>query len=343
MSRTERVTISDIARLAGVSKSTVSRVFTESSPVKEDVKKRVLKIVEEMQYYPNLAARNLSSKKSGAVGVILNLDPDYHFKDYVSMETLRGLSVTATSLGMRLLIINGGLADTLPRLVSERSVDGLIVMGIKIKEKALIGRKGLYNIPVLLLNYKKEYDEYPSVSFAHEQNANFMAKYIIKRGHRKIGFIECSPDLLYVQNRRKGYLKALDEAGIEQNKEWVFEVKDMNEVTAGKVAANSFLELKEKPTVIVASSDNLAIAFMGRLSAAGVKIPDDVSVVGVDDLLISRYVHPSLTTVLLDGFSRGKIACESIHKLISGEKLENKHFLISSPIVERESLRDLRY
>ena len=342
------MTISDIARLAGVSKSTVSRVLTGSTPVREVLKSRVLKVIKKHNYSPNLAARSLSLKKTGTIGVILNLDPDYHFQDYVSMETLRGISVTATISHIRLSIAIGSVASILPGIIAERSVDGVIIMGLRdddIETLAPLSSDEVSSadtIPILLLNYNQEFKSYPSVAFSHEEDAYSMIQYLAEKGHNDIGIIECSPELIYIQNRKQGFLNAFKDLGMDFNDEWDIKINKVNENTAGKEAADYFLSLQRRPTVIVASSDNIALSFMGRLLASGVKIPEDISIVGMDNIPISKYVHPALTTEVLDGFGRGKKACQMMCALINSEEIDDKHIFISSAIVERDSLLDIR-
>ena len=342
------MTISDIAKLTGVSKSTVSRVLTGNTPVREELKNRVLKVIKKYNYSPNLAARSLSLKKTNTIGVILNLDPNYHFRDYVSMETLRGISVKATEFEIRLSIAIGPVAAILPRLAGERSVDGIIVMGLREGDEKTFNtmHKNSVSItdkvPVLLLNYSSEFKNYPSVAFSHEEDAYSLIKYLTEKGHRRIGIIECSPELVYIKNRKRGFLRAFNDFNLQFKQEWDIQIEGINEDTAGKEAAEYFLSLKEKPSVVVSSSDNIAISFMGRLLASGVKIPYDVSVVGMDDIPISKYVHPALTTEVLDGFSRGKKACEMLCSLIRSEKLKDSRIFIRSAFVERDSLVDLK-
>lgn len=341
------MTISDIARLSGVSKSTVSRVLTGSAPVRDELKKRVLKVIEENQYSPNLAARSLSLKKTDTIGVILNLDPNYHFRDYVSMETLRGISVTATKAGIRLSIAIGPVASILPRLAGERSVDGVIIMGLQEGDEKVLDvmpNNASYThspIPIVLLNYSAEFKRYPSVAFSHEEDAYSLIEYLTAKGHVNIGIIECSPELIYIRNRKRGLLRAFKDFHVHFKDAWDIQIEGINEDTAGKEAAEYFLSLKEKPSVIIASSDSIAISFMGRLLAYGVKIPEDISVVGMDDIPVSKYIHPALTTEILDGFSRGKKACELMCSLIRSEIIEDKHIFIRSAFVERDSLLNL--
>jgi LacI family transcriptional regulator len=340
----KNITISDIARIAEVSKSTVSRVLTGNSFVEESKRDRIMRAIEKTSYVPNLAARSLRGKNTGTIGVILNLDPDYHFSDYISMETLRGISSSGSEYGYNVSIIVEECSLALPRILKDQSVDGLIVMGLKETEKALevIENPDELSIPVVLLNYSEKFERFPSVSFSNEKNGYNIMKYIISRGHKNVGTIDCSPDLLAVKNRMKGVRTALDESGIDFIQAWQFIFEDIDQGEAGRKGADKFLELETRPSVIIASADDIAISFIASLTAAGLNIPEDVSIVGVDDIPISKYIHPPLSTQKVEGYKRGTLVFKMLKQLMEGEKPEEKHVYIGSEILERESLKKIK-
>ncbi|MCK5675306.1 MAG: LacI family DNA-binding transcriptional regulator, partial [Spirochaetales bacterium] len=213
----KNITISDIARITGVSKSTVSRVLTGNSYVEESKKSKILQTIKETGYVPNFAARSLRSRNTGTIGVILNLDPDYHFSDFISMETLRGISSSAYELDYNVSVIVEECTHALPRILKDQSVDGLIVMGLKETEEALetIKNPEELPIPVVLLNYSKNFKRFPSVSFSNEISGYDFMMYVISLGHKDVGTIDCSPDILAVKNRMQGVRRALDESGFD--------------------------------------------------------------------------------------------------------------------------------
>ncbi|RKX69685.1 MAG: hypothetical protein DRP60_16405, partial [Spirochaetes bacterium] len=244
-------TISDIASIAGVSKSTVSRVLTGNSFVDSSKKVRILKAIEDTEYVPKLAARSLRGSSTRTIGVILNLDPDYHFSDFVSMETLRGISSSAQKSGYRVSVIIEPCNAAIPTIIRDKSVDALIVMGLKEKEEALLSLSNTEGseIPIVLLNYSQEYKAFPSVSFSNEENAYDFSMYVISMGHEDIGLIDSSRDVLAVANRNHGILRALKESRIRHNPEWYFEYSNISGMEAGKRAASSFMKLERKPSV----------------------------------------------------------------------------------------------
>ena len=337
----KNITISDIARIAEVSKSTVSRVLTGNSYVEESKKSKILKAIKETGYVPNFAARSLRGRSTGTIGVILNLDPDYHFSDFISMETLRGISSSAYEQGYNVSVIVEECTHALPRILKDQSVDGLIVMGLKEKEKALeiIKNPEDLSIPVVLLNYSESFKRFPSVSFSNEKNGYDFLMYVISMGHKDVGTIDCSPDILAVKNRMEGFRRALDQSGFAFIPEWHFIYKDIDQGEAGRKGAEHFLQLKTKPSVIIASADDIAISFIASITAAGLKVPEDVSVVGVDDIPISKYINPPLTTQKVEGYKRGTLVFEMLGQLMNGDKPTEKHVYIRSAIIERKSLK----
>ena len=339
----KNITISDIARIANVSKSTVSRVLTGNSFVEESKREKILKAIKDTDYVPNFAARSLRGRNTGTIGVILNLDPDYHFSDFISMETLRGISSSAYELGYNVSVIVEECTHALPRILKDQSVDGLIVMGLKEKEKALEIIKNPENlsIPVVLLNYSENFERFPSVSFSNEISGYDFMMYVISMGHRDVGTIDCSPDILAVKNRMQGVRRALDESGFDFIPDWHFVFKGIDQGEAGRKGAEHFLKLKTRPSVIIASADDIAISFVASVTAAGLRVPYDVSVVGVDDIPISKYMHPPLTTQKVEGYKRGALVFKMLGQLMDGDKLEEKHVYIRSVIVERESLKKI--
>ena len=323
--------------------STVSRVLTGHSFVEDSKKAKILKAIEETFYVPKLAAQSLRGRSSRTIGVILNLDPDYHFSDFVSMETLRGISSTAQKNGYRVSVIIESCNHAIPTILRDLSVDGVIVMGLKEREEVLIklAESEEPEIPIILLNYSEKYDVFPSVSFDNNENAYSFSRYVISKGHNRIGLLDSSKDVLAVKNRKQGILRALKDSGVEYRQEWDFEYSDINPMEAARMAARRFMDLDEKPSVIIASADILALSFIAGVSSADIRVPEDISVVGVDNIPMSEYSNPPLTTEKVEGYLRGQLAFKMLKTLLDGEIPEDKHHKIRSVIVERDSLENM--
>jgi LacI family transcriptional regulator len=338
----KKITIKEVAALAGVSNSTVSRILTGNAPVRDEVKNKVLRIIKETNYYPNASARALSGRKTNTIGVFLNADPDYHFNDYISMETLRGITSTALEINLRINIIPSSLTTSYDRIVAERQLDGMIVMGLHKSEPVLqrLNDAEATEIPIVLLNYSDKLRKIHSVSFSHHKDTYELTRYLISKGHKEIMFID-SLDLLYVENRKNGFLDAMKESGLNPKCGRFLSVSGGDEGEIGKNTALGYMELGNKPSVIIAPSDNGAISCMTKLIVEGVRVPEDVSIVSVDDIPIARYVNPALTTVKLSGFERGQVAIKTMKSLMDGQAVE-QHVFIKSHIVERASLKRLR-
>lgn len=334
------LTIERVAELAGVSISTVSRVLNNTAPVSAELAERVKKVVEENNYHPSQAARVLSGTPTSTVGVLMNLDPEYHFRDYVSMETLRGITSAAGHYGFCVNIVIGSLDEVYHRFASQRMVDGFIVLGLREREEFLLSCEDVGR-PIVLTNYRKAYRKYPSVSFAHKDNAHRLSNLIISKGHSNIGFIDFHRNLLYLQNRKDGFLRAMREAELEARSDTLLEVQGLDEQEAGQEAALRYLELEVKPTALMAPSDNVALSCMTTLSANGVRIPGDVSVTGVDDIPLAAFANPPLTTEALNGYARGRKAMEMMVELLSGRRLTRRHIFIHSEIIQRETLDEV--
>ena len=184
-------------------------------------------------------------------------------------------------------------------------------------------------------------ENFPSVSFSNESNAYDFTMYVVSMGHRDIGTIDSSPDILAVKNRMEGVRKAIVESGIKYSTEWHFVFKDIDPGEAGRKGAEYFLKLEQRPSVMIASADDIAISFIAAVTAAGLNVPDDISVVGVDNIPISKYIHPPLTTEKVEGYRRGILSFRMLKTLLDGEELEEKHVYLRSVIIERESLKKI--
>ena len=336
----ERLTIERVAELAGVSISTVSRVLNKTAPVSNELAARVKRVVEEYNYHPSQAARILSGTATSTICVLMNLEPEYHFRDYVSMETLRGITSTAGLYGFQVNIVIGSLEEVYRRFTSQRLVDGFIVLGLRETERFLLEVEAT-SLPIVLTNYCEEYRKFPSVSFAHKDNAYRLTNLMISKGHSHIDFIDFRRNLLYLENRKQGFLRAMREAELETRCDTVLEVEGLDEHEAGKEAALKYLELPVKPTALMAPSDNVALSCMTTLASHGVRIPEEVSITGVDDIPLAAFANPPLTTEALDGCARGRQATEMLIEILSGQRLRRRHIFIHSEITQRDTLGEV--
>lgn len=287
-----KATIRDVARTAGVSVATVSRVINASGPVADDTRERVTQAARALRYSPHGAARSLITRRTSTLGVLL---PDI-FGEFFS-EVIRGIDQAARRHGYHLLVSNahGGRDELAAALRAMRGrVDGLIVMSPDADAPSFEGDLP-DAIPVVLLNSATEATGCDVLRVDNEGGARAMLRHLISLGHRRIAHIGGPIRNHDAEERRRAYRAELLAAGLASGPA----LEDTGDFTesSGYDAVARFLRLDERPTAIFAANDSMAIGAISALREAGVAVPGEMAVVGFDDIPIARYVTPPLTSV----------------------------------------------
>jgi LacI family transcriptional regulator len=313
MAATKKVTIQDIAESANVSISTVSRVLTGNAPVAEKKREAVLAAIEALNYRPNVFARGLASGRSMAIGV-LTQNIGSPFYETIMSGILQGLDGSGYSLIFTDGLFQPEREKEALQMLLDRRVDGLIVLGGRSPEDLLcevmeivpliiIGR----NIPCLS-EYCMHMDQF--------QGAHKATSYLINLGHRQIAHIT---GILLQQDaidRREGYLKALQDAGIERDPELIIEGDFLEQ--SGVLAIEILLTRSRTFSAIFAANDQMASGARLALSRHGIRVPEDVSIIGFDDQPHSAYMVPPLTTVRQPATEMGEAGARAILNLLQG-------------------------
>lgn len=329
-------TIRDVAKLANVSISTVSRVMNAPETVVESKKRRVLEAIEQLNYQPNALARGLIYKKTHTLGVVI---PDIRNPYYA--EIIRGMEDASKQKGYSLIICNTDTDKN--RLFSylttfyEKQVDGLLYTSDPVFPDYYQQLQKLRMPVVLVSTHSLEY-ELPSVRINDEQAAFDAVQYLIDAGHRNIGMISADlSDSIAGLTRYQGFVRALRENNLPFQKDNVFFIdqfgKDPRAAAAGLFAQANGL------TAVFAASDMLAIGLISYLHERGIRVPEDVSVIGFDNIRISEYSIPRLTTVAQPMYQIGYRAVEKLHARINGEEDPVLREILPHEIVVRESVR----
>ena len=330
-----KVTIKDIAEMAGVSISTVSRVINDSKPVNEDVRKRVLEAMKQTNYRANTLLTTIVHNDSSLIGVII---PE--FSNTVLTELVEGMNKIAKLYGYDVVIslTDGTLENELHYLQQFRSlsVNGVIFVGSQLDEKHLTILKEA-DIPCVAAG---QISDIPSIPSVHVDNitASYEAvKYLIQKGHRKIAMMKGPGDMAVGGHRFKGYQQALMDASLLLQKEWV--VESGISLEDGITAMKQIAESSSMPTAVFCATDSMAIGAMNYLIDHGYRIPEDVSVFGFDGSLMSRMVRPKLSTVDYSAMEMGMTATRSLIKLIKGERVNPQHYNVTHHLAIRESTK----
>jgi LacI family transcriptional regulator, galactose operon repressor len=335
MKRTRAATtIRDVAREAGVSVSTVSRVLNDKDDVASDTYQRVQTVIQQLSYTSSLAARSMRSHRTNVIGLIV---PD--IGDSFSIQVMKGVHRAIANLDYDLIAYTGG--STRRPSSAEREqyyvslLNGSVADGVVIVTPAAISFST--TAPVVAVDPNKESTGCLSVIATNHVGALAAMEYLIDLGHRRIGFIGGRPDLQCAEQRLLGYTDALRQAYISIDPDLIA-VGDFTAET-GCRCAQRLLSLPEPPTAIFAANDQSAIGAIEAARQAGLSVPDDLSVVGFDNIPEAAYYNPALTTV--DQFidRMGQVATEILLGLIEGQRPESDLYKMPTQLVVRDSCR----
>lgn len=315
--------------------ATVSRVVNNNPNVKPQTRKKVFEAIERLGYRPNAVARGLASKKTTTVGVVI---PDISNMNFA--EVARGIEDIATMYHYNIILCNADKKKEKEiRVINtllEKQVDGLLFMGGTVTEEHIQAFR-TSSIPIVLCATTDENDSIPAVDIDHEKAAKDAVQKLVEQGHRKIGMISGTlQDLSLGYARYQGYKLALEEAGIPYNENYVRAGNYKYE--SGVEAMNHFLSLEDRPTAIFSATDEMAIGAIHAIQDAGLKVPDDFSVMSVDNSRMASMVRPQLAAVAQPMYDIGAVSMRLLTKLMNKETIEQNKFVLPHEIVMRKSV-----
>jgi len=327
-----RITITAIAKAAGVSVPTVSRVVNGRSDVSPQTRQRVEQLLREHGYRRQATARRRATAR--LIDLVFNdLDSPW------AVEILRGVEDVGHAAGVGTVIsaVHRRSAPTRQWLqnVRERATDGVILVLTDLAQPVHAELRQL-GVPVVVVDPIGASDlDVPTIGATNWAGGMRATEHLIALGHRRIGFIEGPPRLLCSRARLDGYRAALDAAGVGVDRQLVREGDFYHE--SGFAGGAALLDLADPPTAIFASSDQMAFGVYEAVRRRGLRVPDDVSVVGFDDLPEVRWSSPPLTTVRQPLTEMGRLAARTVLRLAEGESVENAGVELATELVVRES------
>lgn len=330
------VTIKDVAKLAGVSISTVSRVINDSKPVTDEVKQRVLDVIKETGYIPNPLARSLVTKKSKLIGVIV---PEV--SDSFVNEILNGIEAVSKMYDYDILLVNtySDKEQELEsiKLLKTKQVEGIVMLSWILDEDHVNAMKESRIPAVYISKTARNYDIY-TVSTSNEDATYDMTEYLIKNGHEDIAFIMTSKEeTILERERRTGYERALKDNNIKIDEKLI--KYGLTDYEGGYNSMKELLDDKIIPSAVFVTGDEAAVGAINAIFDAGYNVPEDISVAGFNDTKLAKIYRPKLTTVYQPLFDMGAVAIRAIIKLINGEVVEEKQIELPYQIMERESVK----
>ena len=326
------ITIKDVARQAGVSVATVSRALNGRSNVTPRTREHVMGVVAQLRFVPSSTARSMITRRTHTVGALL---PDLH-GEYFS-ELIRGIDLAARARGLHLLV-SSSHGDAVEAAAALRAmngrVDGLLVMSPHANADFLWGNLS-DELPAVLMNTRVAGGSHSSFEVDNYAGACAMVKHLVERGHRRIAFIAGPESNYEAQERLRGYRAAML-ALLSGQFQQVLQGDFTQE--SGFRAGSHVVALTDRATAIFASNDMMAVGCLSALNEAGLRVPQDVALAGFDDIPISRYTSPPLTTVRARIAELGGLALESLASAIEEpERAAIQHQTLRADLVVRQS------
>ncbi len=330
------VDIRDIARLAGVSTATVSKVLNNYTEVSDATKARILKIVEEVGYIPNSSARALSTKRTWLIGIVYSEHLHIGLEHNYFSGVLEAFKSEVESLGYDVVFISGKDIGYLKRC-QVRNVDGVFVVTADMMDTGLTE---LFDSKIKCVTTDVPYKSIPLVYSDNRQGSILAIDHLIQLGHRRIAHIAGPLTTIAGQERLDGYRQGLVNAGIEFDASLVIEAAEYDS-NSGYECMKKLLKLPQRPTAVYVMCDLTALGVIHAINECGLKVGEDISVVGFDDIELASHIHPALTTVKQDRKAIGKALAQILNKSINHEKVDVRT-LIDTELVVRESTTPLK-
>jgi LacI family transcriptional regulator len=339
----QNVTIKDIARLAGVSITTVSRVINNKQEgVGEETVKRIRKIIEELNYQPNVVARSMITKRSHTIGLIL---PD--IRNPFFSDLAKGVEDVCNKYAFGCFLCNtdGEQAkeDKYVQLLKGRVADGILFTTQNIEESNEVflefQRTGF---PFCFIErYIDDMPDVPGVYFDNFNGAMLLTEHLLDLGHRKIAFITGPLATHNARQRRDGYLAALKDRGIAGDEALI--VQGNYKFDGGYAGVSELMDIRGKSfTALFASNDLMALGALQNLESRGLKVPDDISVAGIDHIVYPPVLKPTVTTIEIPAYRMGVAAAELLFSFMQKKPVEEKKIMFAPQLFDQGSVRDLR-
>lgn len=331
-----RVTMSDVARQAGVSLMTVSRVINNKGDVSSETRQRILEIIASLGYRPSAIARSLATKETCTIGLVIPDITNPFFADIT-----RGVEHLAYSKGYHVFLCNSEedpqREQAVIQSLEEKRVDGLILCSSRLEEEKL--RNVLTNLPaVVLINrrlYKTDEGIFNSVILDDEQGGRLATHHLIQSGHQCIGFL-AGPQASYSGvERRKGYLAALQEAGISQEGGWIRNCQPS--VEGGYESTREMLATYPDLTALFCYNDLVAVGALQACEELNRRIPENLAIVGHDDIPLAALVFPALTTCRVPRYELGARAVNALLERFQNPQGGCQQIVLEPELVIRES------
>ncbi|WP_251551563.1 LacI family DNA-binding transcriptional regulator [Neobacillus muris] len=329
------VTIKDIAKIANVSHTTVSRALNDSPLIKPGTKKKILEIASQLNYTPNYNAKSLVMQRSYTIGLFLTSITQGTSSSFF-VETVKGVNQI---INQNYNLFVRGIDDIQDySMIHNKRFDGIILMSQSEVDDDFIAYLKDKEIPCVVLNRDIGDQSIINILSNDREGSTQVVKHLLQNGHRDIGLIEGIKGFKSTMERREGYLKALIDGNVPLKNEYI--IQGNYDMESGYNAMEKLLALDNPPTAVFCSNDDMAIGAINAAFAHGIRVPDDISIVGFDDIEFARYTNPSLTTVKRPIEKISALGAKKILEMMNTEdpKAGEKIF-VETELVVRQSVK----
>ncbi|WP_318516334.1 substrate-binding domain-containing protein [Photobacterium leiognathi] len=333
-------TMKDVAKLAGVSTSTVSHVINKTRFVSEEISERVNKAAKELNYYaPSALARSFKVNRTKTIGMLVTTSTNPFFG-----EVVKGVERSCYQQGYSLILCNTEgdhqrMHESINTLLQKR-VDGLILMCATLEGEHFDIFEHYADIPVVVMDWGPMQFTSDKIQDNSLRGGYMAAKYLIDAGHSEIGCITGPLDRIQAEMRYNGYLQAMDEAGFSVEASWVVEADF--ECEGGYNAFSQLHANGTLPSALVVANDMMAMGVINAANELGIQIPEQLSIIGYDDIHIAKFMSPSLTTIHQPKYRLGQAAVETLLTRLDEPETAPRIIELEPTLVERNSVKSLR-
>ncbi|WP_184664850.1 LacI family DNA-binding transcriptional regulator [Texcoconibacillus texcoconensis] len=336
------VTIKDVAKRANVAPSTVSRVIANSSRISQRTKDKVREAMKELGYHPNFNARSLANQNTKTLGVVMPNSANKTFQNPFFPEVIRGISSKARELDYGLYLSTGQTEEEIyqevQNMVQGKRVDAIILLYSRVNDRVM---NYLYEQHFPFTVIGRPYDE-KNMDITYVNNDNYRAskmvtEYLLLLGHERIAFIGGNLDFVVTVDHMEGYKDALENAEVAVRNDFTVFHEELQE--GGQEAVIDLMSLPERPTALVVADDIMTFGVLRMLDEMGISVPEDLSIISFNNVLISELSHPPMTTVDINIYGLGYEAANCAIEKIMNPEIETKQVIIPHRLVKRQSCK----
>ncbi len=327
------VTLEEIAQQAGVSRSTVSRALHDDARISEKTKTRVLSVADRLGYVPNYIAQSLSNNRTKTIGMVIT-----HPSNPFVWRVIEGVELAAHEQGYSVFLSTArndrNRESEVMQAFLRRRVDGIIITSSHMRH-FYHQRSFDIDTPIVLINEQFPDSDFRSVANDDYEGARLATRYLVSLGHRSIGYISSADRPKSNKRRYDGYVNVMMESDLEPLSEFQTNAAALTDLETGFNAAEAVLQ--SGLTAVFCYNDRIALGLLAKLYRRGISVPDDLSVLGFDDIDEAPYAVPALTTIRQPMVQLGYTAIEMLTRLLNGDRVENQ--VLGCELIVRESTR----